>query len=332
MLAVVGPRRHGVVEFGLELAEAMRCNDSHVVSTHVEDPRRLDPPRQGIHLQFTDRLFGATPTGAAAAVRAVVVNAAARGFRVTATLHDVPQASDGEHFAYRAEAYATVCAALDGVVVNSCHEMLLLSEIGITPQHVAAIPLPVRVGRATRPMPTASESPSVGVFGFLYPGKGHLDVMAALEGLDPGIGMVAIGEPSAGHEHLQTDLQDMGRRQGRSVSVTGHVPEAELHQGLRAVTVPVAHHRHVSASGSLNAWLAAGRRPLTPANRYTVEMNERNPGAFVLYDDDDTALREAIRRALADPGRTWVPSGLVAVPSAADAAKQYEQLFRRWHR
>ena len=300
------------------------------VATVADLPTRWDPAVCGIHLQFTDRVFGSTPAAAAEAVRAVVAGAARQNLRVTATLHDVPQPSDGEHFRRRTEAYGRVCDALHGVVVNSRHERLLLAECGIHPERIATVRLPVRVEPAV--MPAATQPPTVGIFGFLYPGKGHLEVIAALRGLDPTLGLLAIGEPSAGHDDLLLELREAAARQGRTVVVTGHVPEPALDAALREVTVPVAHHRHVSASGSLNAWLAAGRRPLAPRNRYTAEMSEGNPDAFALYPDDEDGLRHAIGRAVADPTLTWLLPGTVGTPTAAEAAESYHQLFARWHR
>lgn len=317
---VVGPREHGVTRFGLELADSLQGNVS-----------REGPPHDGgVHVQFTDRLFGSSPERAAAAVRTLVHDVRARGGRATVTLHDLPQPSDGGNHDRRRAAYAEVAALVDGVVVSSEHELALLDEAGVRARRVAVIPLPVDVDACgARPRPQGP--PTVGIFGFLYPGKGHAEVIAALAGAAPDVEVLALGAPSAGHADLVDDLTREGARTGRRFRVTGHLPDAEVRGALRAVTVPVAPHRHVSASGSLNSWLAAGRRPLAPANRYSREMQHRNPDAVLLYPDTPDGLREALLRALADPASTWLPPGTVCHPSRAAAAREYADVLARWH-
>ena len=76
-----------------------------------------------MHLHATDRLFGTGPEDAAE----VVERWAAR-CRLTLTLHDVPQTSDGAMFERRRTAYARMVAAAERVAVNSRHEQLLMAE------------------------------------------------------------------------------------------------------------------------------------------------------------------------------------------------------------
>lgn len=324
---VVGPPRHGVVRFGLALDAALR--DSGATTRLTRSVAAV--PAGGVHVQFTDRLFGANAIDAAAAFAALARGARDRGGRVTVTLHDVPQPSDGRHFRVRAAGYAGVCSDADGVVVNSDHERALLGEIDVPTDRVRVVPLPI--DQRAVAVPTAFPPPlSVGIFGYVYPGKGHREVLDALHGLPPAIWFLAIGEASAGHDDLVEELHDAARRGRRRVALTGHVPEHAVTTTLRAVTVPVAHHRHVSASGSLNSWLAAGRRPLAPATRYTREIAGRNPGALQLYPDDDAGLRDAIAAALAEPSTTWLSPGTRCTPTTAEAADAYAGLLRKWHR
>ncbi|WP_197375829.1 glycosyltransferase family 4 protein [Mycolicibacterium baixiangningiae] len=323
---IVGPSGHGVTRFGVELAQAMRDNGFDAPAWRTPEP----PPSGGVHLQFTDRLFGSTPEQAADAVGVLVCDIRQRGGRVTATLHDLPQASDGTHHDQRRAAYAEVAALVDGVVVSSEHERALLAEGGVRPRRVAVVPLPVEA--ATAEPPCHQGPPTVGVFGFLYPGKGHAEVIAALAGAAPDVEILALGAPSAGHTDLVSELADDCARTGRRFRVTGHLGDADVPRALRSVTVPVAPHRHVSASGSLNSWISAGRRPLAPANRYTREFDLRNPGAVLLYPDTAAGLREALADALADPAMTWLPPGTTCTPTPAAAARQYADLLQRWHR
>jgi glycosyltransferase involved in cell wall biosynthesis len=315
---IVGPDRHGVVRFGVDLDAALGA-----VGYATVQRRTLDsvPAGRGVHLQFTDRLFGADARQAVAAVTELVALVHREGGRVTATLHDLPQPTDR---AIRTQAYVALCSILDGIVVSSDHERHLLCDIGIR-GGVTVIPLPITA-------PTiGSEAPigpvSVGVFGFLYPGKGHAEVLEAMAGLPAAVAMLALGEPSAGHGDLVDGLDTAARAQNRTFIVTGHLPDDGLIATLQAVTVPVVAHRQMSASGSLNSWISAGRRPLVPATRYVREIADRNPGALWLYDDRRGALSAALHAAMDDPASTWLAPGTVCSPTPWQAAESYRQLL-----
>lgn len=322
---VVGPREHGVTRLALQLA-------AHDSITRVG--RALLPadvswlltrlPPSGTHAHVTDRLFGAAPEQAQGVLSAL----AATGLSVT--LHDVPQPSDGaESMRRRAACYAAVARAARRVVVSSEHERQLLQECfaltGSRSPHeptVAVIPLPV--DRVTTPHVRAStQPPDVGVLGFVYPGKGHDDVLAALADLAPDVGLLVLGAASPGHQDVVDALVAAARHQGRRLAVTGYLPDADLNQRLLSVAVPVAAHRHVSASGSINSWLAAGRKPLVARSRYTVELAGRLPGALTLYDD----LPAAVRAALDDPDSTWLHPGVQIGPGVAEVAGLYREVL-----
>lgn len=334
---VVGPPRHGVVSFALDLAASLRCVDGPTNVVRVEHWRDLDDAAatirrcDGVHLNVTDRLFGSNPADAAKRVVALVRDVEATGSGVTVTLHDVPQPSDGGNYPQRVDAYRTVCAAVHGLVTNSDHERSLLDESRIAaPADVVVIPLPLDVGDVPPRRPAAGDR-SVGVFGFVYPGKGHDEVLAGMASLPPAVGFLAVGQPSAGHDDLVESLAETAERAGRRFTVTGYVPDAELAGVLHAVTVPVAHHRHVSASGSINTWIAAARRPLVPVNRYTVEHAERHPGTVTPYPDTAHGLRTALEYALAHPDSTWVAAGVASGSSSHATAQRYARTLSRWH-
>lgn len=330
---IVGPREHGVARFGIGLVEALRDNGFGTATQYAADigSVRMPTDSRGVHLQFTDRLFGDTPERAAAAVRTVAETVRARGGRVTATLHDLPQPSDGTPYPRRRTAYGAVADLIDGVVVSSDHERALMTEAGLHPRRTAVVPLPMDAV-CDDPPQLGTDAPTVGIFGFVYPGKGHAEVIAALEAAPADVEVLVLGAPSAGHEDLIGALAGDCARVGRPFRVTGHITDADLRAALRGVTVPVAPHRHVSASGSLNSWISAGRRPLAPANRYTREIDARSPGTISLYADTPAGLRDALARALDDPATTWLPPGTTCAPTRDEAARQYADLLGRWHR
>lgn len=334
---VVGPARHGVAAFAADLAESIRRREGATSVVAAGHWREIDPamgsiPRgNGVHLNVTDRLFGATPSDAAERVVALIRHVETTGAHVTVTLHDVPQPADGGNYPQRVAAYREICGAAHGLVTNSNHERLLLDESLIArPEDVVVIALPLDLVGAPPRRPSV-ERHDVGVFGFLYPGKGHDEVLAAMAGLPPAVGFVAVGEPSAGHDDVVADLASTARRDGRRFSITGYVAGDALHRVLGEVAVPVAHHRHVSASGSINTWIAAHRRPLVPVNRYTDEHVERHPGTVTQYPDTPHGLREAIDYALENPHSTWIAAGTVSGSPSEATAAQYAQTLSRWH-
>lgn len=292
---VVGPAEHGVTLYARELAAA--AGDAVVEG---RDPEVLQ-----VHV--TDRLFGRTAEESAAAFTAF-----ARGLDrpLVVTLHDVPPDDGSVLQQRRARTYGAVVDLAAAVVVNSEHEAGRLRAFRDVEPHV--VPLPVQ------PLPPGPVPPADGqvvVLGFLYPGKGHDE---ALRALPPGVGLTALGRPSDGHDDLVDQLAALG-----PLTVTGYVPDTELPARLRAASVPLAPHRHVSASGSIGSWLAAGRRPLVPDVAYTREVAARCPGALWLYDDLAPALAEAV----ADPALTWLPPGTPTGPTMADTVAAYRTVW-----
>lgn len=336
---VLGPLEHGVTRHALELAAAAGESVRHLATPSPPEPDAVlnalsvhsvdGAGREGraVHLHVTDRLCGSTPETAAALVEQI-----AEHHRLTLTLHDLPQASDGPRgFPRRAAAYRRMAAAARGVQVCSRHEQLLLEVIapGVA-SCVVPLPVPDRSlgGDFVGPESGSDggvvrETPTVGVLGFLYPGKGHAEVLRALDRLDrPDVAVVALGRPSDGHAWLVDDLRALAGR--RSLEITGYLDDDALDRRIRAVTVPVMAHTHVSASGSLHRWIGCGRRPVTVTNRYTVELASAMPGAVTLTDD----LPAAIELALERPATTWREPG-VPVVDLQHAATLQSRAIRR---
>ncbi|MGU3293043.1 hypothetical protein [Williamsia sp. M5A3_1d] len=336
---LIGPPEHGVVRYGAAVHAALAATDP-TRNTLVTAPRAESQTAQNVcvsadpdvvHLQFTDRLFGSTAIAAADVATDLVAALHERGARVTGTLHDLPQPSDGTGFARRVECYRRVAAVLDAIVLSSRHESALCSEhLGIaTPTEV--IPLMVEALDAeptgtTRP----SDTESVGVLGFLYPGKGHIETLRAMDDLDPSVAFVALGAPSPGHGDLVDELRAHARTVGRPLEVTGFLDDAELYRRMSTVTVPVAHHRHMSASASVNTWRSLGRAPLVPRTRYTEEIATRSPGTLIVYDDVD--LSATIAAALADPASTHISADTPVHPTPAEVAAAHRAVFERVRR
>ncbi|WP_380172894.1 hypothetical protein ACFEMC_01455 [Kineococcus sp. DHX-1] len=314
---VVGPAEHGVTAAALAQWAVLRHDPGTRLVRAPAQPGAdgllaalREVPAGTVHVHVTDRLFGRSPEEAAD-----VLVELADGRDVVVTLHDLPQASDGaRNLPRRSEAYRRVAQAARHVVVASRHEERLLRACGAdVPCSVVPLPVP----DLTHAPAAAPATPlrAVAVLGYLYPGKGHEQVLAALDALPSGAGLTAVGRPSDGHEDLVAALADQARAVGRTVEVTGFVPDADLPAVLRSPVLPVAPHEHLSASGSINAWTGAGRRPLVPRSDYVTELEERTPGALWVYDPG--TLGEALARAWARPELTWAPPGTVPGPSVA---------------
>lgn len=300
-LLLVHPGGHGVAVYARDVAAAVRLGHP---SVRTIDPDALDAEdgRAAVHVHFTDRLWGDSPKEAVAAFAAL---AARRP--VSVTLHDLPQASDGEQsLRRRRAAYAAVAAAARGVVINSEHEHALLVEEGVWSGPAEIIPLAVALlPDSQRVQPDGS----IGVLGYFYPGKGHDEAAqaAAAAGITR---MTVLGRASDGHA---ADLEAFVRRAGDlgvDVEVTGWLDDDEIARRGRAVSVPVIAHRHVSASGSLASWIGWGRRPVAVRNRYMDEMATLRPGT--LQTVDESGLAAAVRHAVDRPETTW--HGLTQVP------------------
>ncbi|MDQ3456902.1 MAG: hypothetical protein M3513_15900 [Actinomycetota bacterium] len=338
---LVGEAEHGVVRFGTDLVGALMHR--HAVGPVVRtswpelraDAAAVLAPLQGcplVHTQYTDRLFGARCEDSAELVEWIAAALATRGSWLSVTLHDLPgtaaetPAADEALRRRRYVVYRRIAAACTGVVVCSRHERRRLEALADELRRVEVIPLPVQP-----PGPPPEEirpARDVTVLGFLYPGKGHDEVLRAMAGLPSSYGLTVLGRPSDGHDDLVGTLQTVAAAAGRCLHVTGFVPDAELPEALHRAGVPVAPHRQVSASGSIATWLGAGRRPLVPDVPYTRELTERYPGALWRYGDEGS-LSTALREAVAEPERTWLGGDRVG-PSPAEVAAAYDGVLTAW--
>ncbi len=326
---VVGPETHGVVRYAKAVHDALTGGgSSHPLATSPFTDT-VPPTLHGcslIHIHVTDRLFGSNPGEALRNLRTL---ADSHDGPISLTLHDIPQPSDGKSLARRAEFYRGAVASARGVIVSSEHEARLLREHVDSDAQVEVVPLMMDSPRGPAD-PPAPPTNTVAVLGFLYPGKGHIETLNAMIDLPTSVKFVALGTASPGHETLVDELSGAASAQGRSFEITGFLEDAELHRRMREIAVPVAYHLHMSASGSINTWISARRRPLVPRSHYVAELDRRSPGAVFVHDDNETALRDSITAGLTNPLSTWIGDAVDPVPSPADVAAAYSALYRKW--
>jgi hypothetical protein len=296
-----------------------------------------------LHLHVNDWLFADQRAGADERIAALARRLSRRGVALTVTLHDLPQVSDGPTlFRRRANTYRSIVRQAQAVVVSSEHERALLAEaLALPGAHaerasdvdipaVDVIPLPIDRAAPDGGLDRSGASPgapTIGIFGYLYPGKGHREVLEELSWMRPVVTVLAIGRPSDRHAELLPELLATAERGGIGFRCTGYVADAQVVPRLRDVRIPLAPHTHVSASGSINSWIEAGRRPLVPAGRYVSELNERLPGSVRVYQPGE--LRGAVEWALDNPESTWLPTGFRAGPTTCEVASSYLTWLRR---
>ncbi|MBW0124171.1 hypothetical protein [Pseudonocardia oceani] len=296
-----GPPGHGVVRHAALVAQRAAAHGIEPVDGGAADLT---------HAQFTDALWGPDIAAAAAAFTAWATGVPRP---LVVTLHDVPGADpDPARDARRTAGYARVVAAADAVVVSAEHEAAKVAAFSGRVATVVDLPVPAPVPGGAAP--DWADRPTLGVLGFLYPGKGHAEVLDAAARHPSRPRVVAAGGPSPGHEPLVAALAERAAAAGVDLVVTGALSDADLTAAARAVTVPVVPGRSVSASGTLATWWGCGRRPLAARGAYVREQAVRRPGALTPYDDLD------VTAVLADPDGTRLPAPPPCRAGAAHAA------------
>lgn len=307
---------HGVSILARQVAGAVGAPVADLATAMAASPRP-------VHVHVTEALFG----GPEETARVLV--ALGERHPMTVTLHDVPQPGNGTAFERRVQAYRAVLGAATGWVVSSEHERTLAEEHLQPGRAGAVVHLPV-ITAATVPRgavaPAPTGDPVVGLLGWVYPGKGHAQVIAACAALGRPLVVRALGAVVRGHEPLVEELSDMARAGGLRLEVSGWVGDDDLADALAGVSVPVCAHRSVSASGSLNSWLSGGRRPVVVDGSYAAELDVLRPGTQHRVPLE--GLSAAIGRALDDPDLTWLAPDAVLRPDLDDVGAAYLRWWR----
>lgn len=317
---LAGGPRHGVTRSAQDLAAA---TGAPVLVAPPGSPALGSALGTGalpetVHLHVTDRILADTPAGAAA-----VVERLAQRTRLTLTVHDVPQHTDGTGFPARRAAYTRMLAAAHDWATSSEHERgLLVEHCGADGGHV--VPLAV-VGPDPLPRArTVLPGPTIGLFGHVYPGKGHREAITAaatLRACGTAVSVVVVGGAAAGHGSVEDDLRALAADLAVPLHLTGFLPDDDATAVLRGVGVALTGHRNISASGSINSWVAAGRRPLVRDSPYLRELERLRPGSHVGYRDED--LVASLRHALEHPEQTRLAPGSRPGPGLPEVARRY---------
>ncbi|KAA9393881.1 glycosyltransferase family 4 protein [Kocuria coralli] len=324
---ICGPPEHGVSRYARHLL--------HQLTTAQGlrgGPVRHDwfSPSDGsgssdlVHVTFTDHLFGPDPDAAVKRILGLL-----DGRPLSLNLHDIPQVEEGaQRFDRRRRAYEELAGIASIVVVNSDHEARAVKTYPAgqrTRLEVVPLPLEAPAGPSAsrqRVSDRGQAPPIIGLMGFVYPGKGYERV---IHSAPEGASIRAIGSVVAGHEGYAQQLSAAAARRGIGLEITGFVPDSRLSSELAQVTVPVCPHLHASASGSLNTWIAHGRRPIVLEGPYMQEIAQRWPGSLSLCRPE--TLGQHLVRGIQDPGytRAWRP---LPQWGWAEVASAYTRIWR----
>jgi hypothetical protein len=306
---------HGAVGHAEQVGVLLAAAGAEVVVTG---------PADVVHAQFTDALWGRDIVAAATAYQRWAASTTAP---VVVTLHDVPGGDpDGARDARRAAGYARVVAASDEVIVSSLHEATKVAQLcGRRPRFIE-LPLPVFPSSSCARAEAFAwaGATTLGLLGFLYPGKGHAEAIDVAARQSPVPWVVSLGAVSPGHQALRQELDRHAAAQGVRLVVTGALAESALVAAAASITVPLSPNRLVSASASLLAWIGCRRRPVSASSAYSCEISARHPGQISLYDDV-AGLDSLIRAGVAQPERTK----LTVVPPWFDVGAQHVEVYRQ---
>lgn len=275
---------------------------SLVLASDSDIPARLD--HDAVHVHLTDRLIESDTTR----WRCLLTVVRATGVPLLMTLHDLPQRGEGAA-RYRRRVAATRGMASDAhaVCVSSEHERRCAADIGI---RAFVVPHPIfpPVARATPTCPHRRRR-SLTVAGFVHPGKGILGLVDEIGHVGgthlEGWHLRLVGDVAPDHrDHLDEIVSTAGRN-GLPVVHTGPVGERRWSSELSSAGVAICSHLHVSASGSLLSWIAAGRRPLVSNSAFARELVSERPLAVRIVGDSE--WRSAISESLRAPDASTMP-------------------------
>lgn len=327
----LGPVRHGVRRYGHRLAAAVG-GVGPVVEVDADGPGELldelatvvqASRPEVVHLQYTDHLVrgGSYDAGWFTELRRRLP-----GVCIAVTIHDLPHVGhdDARLDHVRSPRYRDVADRTDLVIVAAEHERRALARTGHR-RPVVAIPHPVEPVGTTRRPAADPNPPTVGILGYVYPGKGHALVIDACSRLPTPVRVDILGRASDGHDSLVDELVRHAHRLAVDLEVSGWIDDDRLNDRLGEVTVPVAPHPAPSASASIGTWWSAGRRPVVPDSPHARHLQGLHPaGVELVREGCVEAMADAIGAALRFPDTTLMTAAPVSLAPAAIGRRHVE--------
>ena len=296
-------------------------------STVVDVPAELSHC-DVVHAHLTDRTVEEHP----GEWRALLGPRRPGGPLVVVTVHDVPEAAEGRERSVRRSArLRDLCRHVDLVVVSSEHERRGAAAIGIEAS-VVPHPLPergdVEGGSADVPWSDGARPRSLTVAGFVHPGKGIVELLDAIGDVRgtalAGWELRLVGGHVSAHDDYLDRVAARCERFGLALHHTGPVDDRRWAGELRSATIPVAPHLHCSASGSMLAWCAHGRRPFVSAIPFARELAAERPDAVSLVEGPSDWRGRLVEAATAADSCRFDAAGW---RTAAGAVDRFDQLI-----
>jgi glycosyltransferase involved in cell wall biosynthesis len=197
----------------------------------------------------------------------------------------------------------------DTVVVHSGDERARLAglpaanRVRVIPHFVKKTPVVAR-GEARKAYGLGRNDFVAAVLGWIQPRKGHRLALEALAQVAEDVQLWFLGGPSPDGGPLLDELTRRAARLGVAdrLTVTGYLPDAELHRRLAAVDIGLCPYTEASASGSLATWLGS-RTPVIATDIAVMREHAAIvPGGIRLVPVASTSeLAEAITLARENP-------------------------------
>jgi glycosyltransferase involved in cell wall biosynthesis len=363
------PERDGVAGYTAALGAALGAMGVEVTAVPVvgtpasvvraaQAVRRARPDL--VHLQFAPSAFGFRPWPG------LLPDVA--GAPLVVTLHEYGWWSAPRWVPARAwrvlerrglldrETWRAVPAAAAVVTTNGGHAAALADRFGTGAPPAVTVPLAPNVADAGDPGPRAAvrrrhgvpvDADVVAFFGFVHPVKGVrylIDALAALraQGRDVHLlvagGFTSLALPEAEARAFRAELDGHTRERGVAphVTVTGHLPAAEVSALLHAADVAAFPFTAgaTTKSGALLSAFAHGL-PTIVTEAEPADPQLRDGDTVVVADRvrDGDALAKALARVLDDPGlRARVAAGGAALAAARTwprVAAAHQELYQR---
>lgn len=264
-----------------------------------------------VHLHWLPRVE-VTPTGALAVLLFVarIARLRLRGVRIVWTVHNLYHHEARWRPADRWLARRVAASASRVIVHSTTAHTLVSREFGVDDDKLAVVPhghyadsYPNTTTRLVARARLGLDADSVVLlfFGNLRPYKGVRELVAAYQALDNrGTTLLIVGKPSslAVVSAVERAMTSCARIQLR----TGFVPEEDVQTYMNASDVVVLPYQDVLTSGALVLAMSFGRACIAPAMGCIPDMLDER-GGFLYGPGQDDALREALRRAIAQRER-----------------------------
>ncbi|MGO9343045.1 MAG: glycosyltransferase [Acidimicrobiales bacterium] len=206
-----------------------------------------------------------------------------------------------------------VLEQVDRLIVHQASDARILAEMGIS-ANVSVVPMgtaaPPKVSHTeARKMLNLGSRPLIGTFGFLLPHKGTIELVQAIASLRdefPDICLIALCAhypditSDSYEERLRKEIESLGLADNVML-ITDYLPDESSRTILRGMDTVVLPYQNTgeSSSAALRFVMPTGR-PIIVTDQPIFE--DCRDSVLAVDPTDPTAMQDALRRVLVDPG------------------------------